>query len=91
MLSEPKSIENIASIIADAEISLETQTGAARILSMISSQSKQKPQAQVALMDYGIPRACEIIHQSRNKIPGNSNSTDQKPESNHSSTLSPLC
>lgn len=89
MLSEPKSIENIASIIADAEISLETQTGAARILSMISSQSKTKPQAQVALMDYGIPRACEIIHQSRNKIPGDSNSTDQKPESNHSSTLSP--
>ena len=61
-LSSPILIEALSELIADPDVSLEMQIGAAKILVGIAALASRKEEATQALNDCALPRACEILH-----------------------------
>lgn len=61
-LCSPETIQALASVLADPEYSLSIQAGSAVILSLVSALPSRKEDATMALTDWALPRACEILH-----------------------------
>ena len=64
LASSASSIEILAVLIADPDVSLPMQTGAARVLASIASLRTRKTEATQALNDFALPRACEVLRQA---------------------------
>ena len=62
-LAYPGLIEALAVLIADPDVALPLQVGAARVLAAVAALRTRTDDATQALNDFALPRACEVLHQ----------------------------
>lgn len=63
-LCTPAAIRALSEFLAAAEHPLATQAAAARVLAVIAALPAKKQDASEALVDFTMPRACEVMHQA---------------------------
>lgn len=98
-LCSPVLIEALSELIADPDVSMVMQVGAAKVLVSIAALESRKEEATEALNECALPRACEILHQSgdewRDGAPSTNGHLDLQAACaaliGHLSLGSPLC